>query len=181
MRRCLLAALLLFAAPALAEAPRQTVTVAAAANLKTAAEQVVKAFRAERPGVEVAVTFGASGTFFAQIRNGAPFDLFLSADREYPARLIAAGLAAPEDERVYAWGQLVAWLPAGSAIDLGKKGLAALADPSVKRIAMANPAVAPFGRVAESALKRAGIHDAVKGKLVLGASVGQAADRKAHV
>jgi molybdate transport system substrate-binding protein len=168
-------ALLLAAHPALAGGARHTVSVAAAANLKAAAEELKKAFEAEEPGAEVALTLGASGTFFAQLQNGAPFDLFLSADREYPAKVVAAGLARPEDERVYAFGKLVAWLPPGSTLDLGRRGLAALADPGVKRIAIANPAVAPFGRATEAALAAAGVLEAVRAKLVLGTSVGQAA------
>jgi molybdate transport system substrate-binding protein len=166
---------LLLAAPAPPAAPRRTLAVAAAANLKAAAEELKAAFEAAQPGVEVAFTFGASGTFFFQLQNGAPFDLFLSADRDYPARLIEAGLATAADERVYAVGKLVAWLPPGSTLDLEGRGLAALAAPSVKRIAIANPAVAPFGRATVAAFRRAGIEQAVKGKLVLGTSVAQAA------
>ena len=156
-------------------APRQTLVVAAAANLKAAAEELKRAFEASHPGVEVALTFGASGTFFSQLQNGAPFDLFLSADREYPAKLVAAGLARAEDERVYAYGRLVAWLPPGSTLDLERRGLAALADPAVRRVAIANPAVAPFGRATERVLRAAGVHDAVRDRLVLGTSVAQAA------
>jgi molybdate transport system substrate-binding protein len=174
-RRVIVGLCLLLAAPALAEAPRKTITVAAAANLRLAAEELKKGFEAARPGVEVALTFGASGTFFSQIENGAPFDLFLSADREYPAKLIAAGLGAAADERVYAFGKLVAWLPPGSALDLDGKGLAALGDPGVKKIAIANPATAPFGRATEAALEASGVLAAVKQKLVMGTSVAQAA------
>lgn len=174
-RRTLLALALLAAVPALAQEARKPLTVAAAANLKTAAEELKRAFEAEHPRVQVALTFGASGAFFAQIQNGAPFDVFLSADREYPAKVIAARLGAAADEKVYAFGKLVAWLPPGSKLDLEKRGLAALADPGVRRIAMANPAVAPFGRATEQAFRSAGVYDAVKEKLVLGASVAQTA------
>lgn len=153
----------------------RTLTVAAASNLKDASEALTRSYQDEHPGVEVRVTLGASGAFFAQIKNGAPFDLFLSADREYPAKIVAAGLGKAADERVYAFGRLVAWLAPGSAAPLATKGMAALADPAVKRIAIANPAVAPFGRAAERAMKAAGVHDAVKEKLVLGNSVAQAA------
>jgi molybdate transport system substrate-binding protein len=164
-------------AGAAARAPggKATLAVAAAANLGPAARELARGFEADRTGVEVALTLGASGTFFAQIENGAPFDLFLSADREYPARIVAQKLAAPADEHVYAVGKLVAWLPPGSTLDLERKGLAVLAEPAVKRIAMANPAVAPIGRAAEAALRAAGVYAAVKEKLVLGTSVGQAA------
>lgn len=170
-----LAAVLLAAPiPARAAAPRR-LSVAAAASVRPALAEIARAFEAALPGVEVAISTGASGALFAQIQNGAPFDLFLSADREYPAKLVEAGLAAAADERVYAHGKLVAWLPAGSTLDLERRGLAALADPAVRRIAIANPAVAPFGRATERALEAAGVLAAVKEKLVLGTSVGQAA------
>jgi len=165
----------LLLSPAPAGAQRRTLSVAAAANLKPALEELRRGFEAERPDVAVAISLGASGALFAQIQNGAPFDLFLSADREYPARLVAAALGAPGGERVYAFGKLVAWLPAGSTVPIEQKGLAALADPAVRRIAMANPAVAPFGRATERALEAAGVLAAAREKLVLGTSVGQAA------
>jgi molybdate transport system substrate-binding protein len=168
-----LAALLV--TPALAEEARRPLTIAAAANLKSAAEELERAFEAEHPDVDVALTLGASGALSTQIRSGAPFDVFLSADREYPAKLVEAGLADAGGERVYAIGKLVAWLPPGSKLDLETRGLAALVDPSVKRIALANPAVAPFGRAAEQALRAAGVYEAVKDRLVLGTSAGQAA------
>jgi len=173
-RPVLLAFAVLLSTAARAAEPRKTLSVAAAANLKTAAEELKKGFEAGRPGVEVALAFGASGTFFSQIQNGAPFDLLLSADREVPARVIAAGLGAAVDERVYAFGKLVAWVPPGSRLRLGETGLGALADPGVRRIAIANPAVAPFGRAAVAAFRSAGVHDAVKDKLVMGTSVAQA-------
>ena len=174
-RSATLALLALLAAPTSAEAPRRTVAIAAAANLKTAAEELKSGFELEHPGVDVALSFGASGAFFAQIQNGAPFDLFLSADREFPAKVVAAKLGSAADERVYAFGKLVAWLPPGSTLDLASRGLKALTDPGVRSIALANPAVAPFGRATEAALKSAGVYEAVKQKLVMGTSVGQAA------
>jgi molybdate transport system substrate-binding protein len=153
----------------------RSLAVAAAASLRPALEELARAFEAERPGVRVVLGYGASGVFFAQLRNGAPFDVFLSADREYPGRLVTAGLAAAADERVFAIGRLVVWLPPGSRVDLEREGLAALRAPNVKRIAIANPAVAPYGRAAEAALRTAGVLGAVRDRLVLGASVGQAA------
>jgi molybdate transport system substrate-binding protein len=174
MARAVLAALALAAVPAAPRAlPGRTLSVAAAANLKPAMEELAAAFEAARPGVEVAITAGASGAFFAQIRNGAPFDLFFSADRDYPRRLVAAGLGGPEV--VYAVGRLVIWTPPGSPVDLGASGLRALADPRVRKIAIANPATAPYGRAALAALEAEGIHAAVKDRLVFGQSVAQAA------
>jgi molybdate transport system substrate-binding protein len=178
--RVLLAAgamLIAWSATAVAETPgpgRVRLAIAAAANLKSATEALRQAFEAEHPETTVTITLGASGALFAQIQGGAPFDLFLSADREYPGKLVAAGLAAGA-ERVYAHGRLVAWLPPGSTLDLRGRGLAALADPAVGRIALANPAVAPFGRATESALRAAGLWEQLRGKLVLGTSVAQAA------
>lgn len=163
------------ASAASAQESKKVLIVAAAANLKIVADELKTAFVAEQPGVDVALTLGASGMLFSQIQNGAPFDVFLSADRDYPARLIAAKLGAVADERVYAYGKLVAWLPQGTSLDLMHKGLAALAEPAVKHIAIANPAVAPFGRATAAAFAAAGISAAVQDKLVLGASVAQVA------
>jgi molybdate transport system substrate-binding protein len=148
--------------------------VAVAANLKPAFEEVAARFQATNPGVEVRPTYGASGTFFAQLANGAPFDLFLSADAEYPARVVEKGLADGK-AFAYAQGRLVVWVPAGSPVDLVKQGLPALLDPAVRKIAIANPEVAPYGRAAREALERAGLLAALQPRLVTGQSVAQAA------
>jgi len=152
---------------------RRPLSVAAAASLRPAMEDLARAFEAAEPGVEVRLTFGASGAFFAQLQSGAPFDAFFSADRDYPRRLVDEGLG--DAEVVYAVGRLVIWVPAGSPLDVARLGLAALAAPAARKIAIANPALAPYGRAAEAALRSAGIYDAVKGRLVLGESVAQAA------
>jgi molybdate transport system substrate-binding protein len=163
------------AAPGLAPAAEpRSISVAAAANLKPALEEIAALFQARNPGVEVKATFGASGIFFAQIANGAPFDLFLSADAEFPARLAEQGLAEGKPF-AYAHGKLVVWVPRDSKLDLEGKGLAALADPSVQRIAIANPEVAPYGRAARAALEKAGLQESLKGRIVMGQSVNQAA------
>ncbi len=161
------------ALPARADDAR-TLTVAAAANLKPALDEIAAAFHAGHPGADVRVTYGASGTFFAQIRSGAPFDVFLSADAEYPAALVENGLADGK-AFTYAFGRLAVWTPGAPSLDLAGRGLAALVDPAVRKIAMANPAVAPYGRAGRAALEKAGVYDAVKDRLVLGQSVGQAA------
>lgn len=150
-------------------------SVAAAANLKVAMEALRRGFEAERPGVEVAVTAGASGAFVAQIRQGAPFDLLFSADRDYPRALVQAGLGGPGGEVVYAVGRLAVWLPPGARVRLEGSGLTALAAPAVRRIAIANPATAPYGRAALAALAAAGIEADVKDRLVLGQNASQAA------
>jgi molybdate transport system substrate-binding protein len=171
------AAALLLAGPAPAGAApgARRLAVAAAANLEAVLPDLAAAFEAEHPGAEVRLTLGASGSFFAQIGNGAPFDVFLSADAEYPQKLVRAGLAREEDLAVYATGTLAVWAPAGTRLALEERGLAALADPSVRKLAIANPALAPYGRAAEAALRAAGVFPAVKDRLVLGESVGQAA------
>jgi molybdate transport system substrate-binding protein len=170
-RIALLASLML---PTLAgAAPRRPLAIAAAANLRPTIDAVARAFEAERSDAEVRVTYGASGTLHAQIVAGAPFDVFLSADRDSPRALVAAGLAS--GEVVYAIGQLTVWVPHGSRLDLARDGLAALARPEVRRVAIPNPALAPYGRAAIAALEHAGALDAVRPKLVLGESVAQAA------
>jgi molybdate transport system substrate-binding protein len=150
------------------------VRVAAAADLRPALELIAAGFEAEHPGVRVRARYAASGALFAQIRNGAAFDLFLSADSAKPRRLVEEGLGEPPPFP-FASGRLALWVPNGSRLDVERLGLAALRDPSVHRVAIANPAVAPYGAAAEAALKAAGVHDAVREKLVLGQSAQQAA------
>ncbi len=153
----------------------RTVRVAAAADLKYAFDDLSAAFRAKHPDIEIQATYGASGEFFAQLSNGAPFDLFLSADVAYPRKLVEQGQGVKDSDFVYAIGHLVVWLPKASTLDVDKRGLAALADPAVRKIAIANPRHAPYGRAAEAALKHAGIYDQVKDRLVNGENVAQAA------
>lgn len=159
-------------APPRAAAGEVAVRVAAAADLKYAMEDLVVRFHAEDPNTAVRVSYGSSGSFFAQLSNGAPFDLFFSADADYARRLAAQGDALPGSEFLYGVGRLVVWVPRTSAIEAD---LAALRDPAVKHVAIANPQHAPYGRAAEAALKSAGVYEAVKGKLVFGENVAQAA------
>jgi molybdate transport system substrate-binding protein len=170
----LTAAAVLLAAPGATAREGGSVSVAAAANLKPALEPIARAFEAANPGAAVAATYGASGRFVAQLRSGAPFDLFLSADAEGPAAVAAAGLA-DGPPFTYAYGALVVWVPAASALDLEGRGLAALADPSVRRIAIANPELAPYGRAAVQALRSAGLYERLRGRLVTGQNAAQAA------
>lgn len=167
------AALLVCLAPAGAHAGE--LRIAAAANLKYAVDELIAAFRDERPDVKVKVTYGASGNFFAQLSQRAPFDLFLSADAVYPARLVEAGLALDDAMFRYGTGRLALWVPPGSALPVESLGLAALRDPRVGRIAIANPRHAPYGVAAIEALTGAGLHDELRARLVLGENVGQAA------
>jgi molybdate transport system substrate-binding protein len=161
-------------APAPGAASPDSIRVAAAADLRFPLEKIVDAYTAAT-GTEVKVTYGSSGRFFAQISNGAPFDVFLSADVTYPRRLVEAGLAVKESEVVYAVGRLVIWAPDDSGLDLARSGMKALSMPSVKRLAVANPEHAPYGKAAAAAIRTAALEDAVKDKLVLGENVAQAA------
>ncbi len=129
----------------------------------------------KKTGQKVKLSFGSSGNLANQIRNGAPFDIFFSADEEYAQQLIADGLASNGTLYRYAVGRLVLWVPANSPLDLSKLGMKALLDPSVQKIAIANPAHAPYGRAAEAALRHYGIYDQVSSRLVLGENVSQAA------
>ena len=156
-----------------AAAAAQELTIAAAADLQPIFPALAKQFEAETDR-RVAVTFGSSGNFFSQIQNGAPFDLFFSADVNYPRRLADSGLVEPGSLSLYATGRIVLWVRKDSGIDLGR-GLQALLSPRVRRIAVANPEHAPYGKAAVAALRHARLYDAVRGKLVLGENVAQAA------
>jgi molybdate transport system substrate-binding protein len=153
--------------------PCGTVTVAAAADLTYAMEEIAARFE-QATGCAVRVSAGSSGNFLSQIENGAPFDVFFSADVEYPRTLEAKGLAAPGSTYLYAAGKLVLWVRNDSPLDISK-GFAALRDPSVQKIAIANPQHAPYGRAAQQAFQNAGVYDSVKGRLVFGENISQAA------
>lgn len=152
-----------------------TVRVAAASDLRFVLDDVADVLAEQHPGVRLAVTYGSSGTFVQQISNGAPFDLYLSADVEYAQQLVDADLASDDDVFVYAVGRLVVWTPEGSTVDPAP-GLSVLARPTVRTVAIANPEHAPYGRAAVAAMRSAGVHDAVADKLVVGENVAQAAE-----
>jgi molybdate transport system substrate-binding protein len=151
------------------------VRAAAASDLKFALGDVIAGFEKEHSQIHVEATFGSSGNFYAQLTNKAPFDLFLSADVDYPRKLVDAGLADGAGEFRYAIGQVVVWVRNESKLDLEQLGIKAVLDPSVNKIAIANPAHAPYGRAAEAALKSSGVYDEVKDRLVLGDNVAQTA------
>jgi len=151
----------------------QEITVAAAADLQFAFQDVAGRFE-RSSGKKVKLIFGSSGNFFAQIQNGAPFDLFFSADIDYPRKLEASGLAVPGTLYQYATGKIVLWAPAASKLDLGR-GLKVLLDPKISKIAIANPEHAPYGRAAVAALKHENLYEQVAGKFVLGENISQTA------
>jgi molybdate transport system substrate-binding protein len=147
------------------------IVIAAAADLKFAMDEIVLSFKADHPADEVAVTYGSSGTFNRQIQQGAPYDVFFSADIAFPRDLVKTGLAASE-VTPYAVGRIVLW---SASLDATKLTLESLADPNVTRIAIANPRHAPYGKRAEEALRALSLWLKVETKLVLGENIAQTA------
>lgn len=167
LRLLLLACSLLGTAAAHAE----KITIAAAADLKFAMDEIVALFKQAHPGDEVQVIYGSSGKFHAQIRNNAPYDLYFSADVHYAQSLVDAGFAA-SGVRPYALGRIVLW---SADRDASQMTLESLADPKIARIAIANPRHAPYGKRAEEALRAAGLWNKVQSKLVFGENIAHAA------
>lgn len=153
----------------MSQAQAETLTVAVAANVKYAFDDLAAEFKKDS-GIEVQGVFGSSGKITAQVKSGAPFDAFLSADTEYPEALYKDGLAAT-NPRVYAYGVLVLWT--AKDLDLSQ-GLPLLLDAKVQKVAIANPKVAPYGRAAIQALESAQLKEAVRSRLVYGESITQA-------
>ena len=150
------------------------IRVAAAADLKFALDDLAAEFK-KQSGVTIAPSYGSSGNFFMQLQNGAPFDVFLSADVEYPRMLEEAGLAEPRTSQQFATGRIVLWMRQDSPVDLARLGWKALLDPTVTKISIASPGHAPYGRAAIAALRQAGIYEQIRGKLVYGENISQAA------
>ena len=148
--------------------------VAAAADLRFALDDLVRRFEPDREGIDVEVSYGSSGTFYAQLLNQAPFDMFLSADIEYPRRLADRGMTLPGSAFTYAVGRLVIWARASSTVHIEDTGLRALGAAAVKHVAIANPEHAPYGRAAVAAMRTADVYEAVRPKLVYGENVEQA-------
>lgn len=174
-RRALLAAALLVGVGSVALAER-TPVVAAASDLNVALTEIAQQFARER-GQKIELVFGSSGTLARQVRDGAPFELFLSADEFFVEELAAAGLTR-DAGTLYAIGRIVLFAPRGSPLvpSEGLDGLARLlASGRVARFAIANPAHAPYGRAAEAALRKRGIWTDLQPRLVLGENVAQAA------
>lgn len=152
-------------------AQAEKLTLAAAADLKYAMVEVVQGFKAQHAGDDIEVVYGSSGKFLTQIRNGAPFDLYFSADIVYPRELAKQGLAAGE-VRPYAVGRLVLW---SLKPELAKTPLKALPQVAIRRFAIANPQHAPYGRRAQEALQHEGVWEAMQPRLVLGENIAHAA------
>jgi molybdate transport system substrate-binding protein len=172
----LLAALALFATTTPQVRAQRAPTIAAAANLNFALKQVADEFaRSQRDRVEI--VFGASGALTRQIRDGAPFEMFLAADEEFPNQLAAAGLTR-DAGKIYAIGRVALFAPRGSPLKVDGRldGLGQLLHAGgVGRFAIANPEVAPYGRAAEAVLKKRGLWESIRPRLVLGDTIAQAA------
>lgn len=149
----------------------EKITIAAAADLKFALDEIVVLFKSTHPVAQIETIYGSSGKFSTQIQQGAPYDLYFSADIAYPRALKAEGLGASEVQ-VYGVGRIVLW---SQSRDAGKMTLADLTDPSIRKIAIANPEHAPYGKRAEEALKAAGLWEEVRAKLVYGENIAQTA------
>lgn len=171
-RRALLAAALLSVSSP-GKAHSQDLAIAAASDLQAVLPAISARFE-RQTGVSVRLTFGSSGNFFSQLQNGAPFDVFLSADLDYPDRLIAAGVGVRDSLYEYATGRIVVWARNDAGLDL-RRGLHTLADARVRRIAIANPEHAPYGRAAVAALQHEHLYEGARPKLVLGENISQAA------
>ncbi|HKF69338.1 MAG TPA: molybdate ABC transporter substrate-binding protein [Vicinamibacterales bacterium] len=154
-------------------AAQTSLRIAAASDLQSVLPALTARFERETHQT-VDVSFGSSGNFFAQLQNGAPFDLFFSADVNYPRQLESSRLTVPGTLVEYARGRIVLWSRNDANLDLSR-GLAILAEPRVRRIAIANPEHAPYGRAAVAALQHEQLYDRVRSKFVLGENISQAA------
>lgn len=163
------------AAPHRTQAAAQTISVAAAADLSYCLEDLNKTFKTAHPDADIKVSSGSSGNFATQIKNGAPFEVFLSADISYPRDLVKARLADEKSLTTYAIGRLVLWTAHPETVDV-TQGLEILRkEMPVKKLAIANPAHAPYGLAAKQALEHDKLWDAVQPRLVMGDNIGQTA------
>lgn len=149
----------------------EKITVASAADLKFAMDEISASFKKNSPGNELEIIYGSSGKFHTQIQQGAPYDLFFSADIAFPRELVKKGMAASE-VKPYAVGRVVLW---SNSMDASKMTLASLTDPKISRIAIANPKHAPYGKRAEEALKASGLWDRLQPKFVYGENIAHTA------
>lgn len=149
----------------------EKIIIAAAADLRFAMDEIVKLFRTAQPNDQIEVIYGSSGKFFTQIQQGAPYDLFFSADIGYPRELEKSGFAGAPSVP-YATGRIVLWSPSR---DASKMTLKDLADSKIGKVAIANPQHAPYGKRAEEALKASGVWEVVSAKAVYGENISQTA------
>jgi molybdate transport system substrate-binding protein len=148
----------------------RSLRIAAAADLKPALDEIAAEFHRGNPAVEISSTYGSSGGFSEQIKSGAPFDIFLSADVDYPRRLLQAGIGASDSLFLYAVGSIAVWV----RVDSGLDPATVLQSRPAGMLAIANPAHAPYGRAAVAAMHSLEVYDAWQGRLALGENVSQA-------
>ncbi len=146
-----------------------SINIAVAANVSYAIDDLKKEFNKLYPDTKVNVTLGSSGKLTAQIKNGAPYQLFMAANMKYPKALYSDGIATTRP-LIYAQGSL-AYL-SSSKKDFAK-GISLMKDGSISKIAVANPKTAPYGKAAVEAMKNGGVYEAVKGKYVFAESISQ--------
>lgn len=143
--------------------------------MKPALTDLIDRFQRENPGLRIETAYGASGSLYAQMLHGSPFDLFLSADTEYARRLADAGLASDGRVHAYATGRLALWAPGAIGEQIASRGPDVLREEVIRRVAIANPAHAPYGRAARETISARGLEPVLRTKLVHGESVEQAA------
>jgi len=160
--------------PCARNAHAQSLRIAAASDLQFALGDLAAQYE-KQSGAKLAITYGSSGNFFAQIQSGAPFDLFFSADIAYPQKLIDTGFAESDSRYTYAFGRIVLWLPPESPLIPANLQWNTLLDARIQKFAIANPDHAPYGRAAVAALQKAGLYERLKSKLVYGENISQAA------
>ncbi len=171
---CLLIVLILMFAFSPSVTAGENILIAAASNLRFAMHEICHAFQVSNPAIKIKVSYGSSGNFFAQIKQGAPFDIFFSADAIYPKQLEREGFTVKSMQKVYAVGKIVLWVPNDSIID-PDKGLQTIDLPELKRLTIANPKHAPYGRAAEESLRYYNMWEKAKEKLIYGENISQAA------
>jgi molybdate transport system substrate-binding protein len=171
-RVCIVAAILVIFLAAVPGRAAGSLTIAAAADLQFAMRALMQGFE-RQSGAQMRLVLGSSGNLTTEIEQGAPFDLFFSADVDHPEQLEREGLAEPGSLETYAVGRLIVFVPPDSPLDLDHRGLAALENPAIRKIAIANPRFAPYGRAAVAALQHAGIYEHLEPRLVLGEDVSQ--------
>lgn len=173
MKRLLLLIIILFAVSTSLHAQDRLLTIFGAADLRYALDEVVTVFKQTHPAANIETLYGSSGKAYAQIRNGAPYDLYFSANIDYPERLLRDGHGIGE-AKLYAIGRVVLWQRKGGKLDLSK-GMEVLRDPAIRRLAIANPEHAPYGVAGMETLKTHGLWEKLQPQLVMGENISQTA------
>ncbi len=165
----------LFFSPMILKVGAAEIKVAAASSMKLVFEEMTKEFHHKNPEIKINLSFGSSGNFFSQIIHGAPYDIFFSADVNYPKRLVEKGKSRGDTPvAVYAIGRIVLWVSDSLGLDVKKEKSATLLNSKVLKVAIANPTHAPYGRAAVEWMNRSGIYSQIKSRFVMGENISQA-------